>query len=299
MNLVEIYEYFSKIDEPLILDGAMGSLIEQRGYKLDNVLWTSLLNTDNPEVIIDLHQEYIKAGCDIITTNTFRTNPHFVNLSNKISDYNDFIKRSVTISKNVAVENNVLLAGSNPPAEDCYQKKRTLTKEELINNHHRHIDMLYNNGVDFILNETQSHLDEIIIISEYCSKNSIPYIISLYFDANLKILSGEHLNEVITLVKSYNPLLISVNCITQNVFAKYLNDFRIDFNWGYYLSCGQMNSLNGKIVCELDPGKYIDIIKSSLNLKPKMIGACCGSNHEFIKNINNLLHGKTNSKRTR
>lgn len=295
MNSVEIYECFSKTDEPLILDGAIGSLIEERGYKLDNVLWTSLLNINNPKVIIDLHQEYIKAGCDIITTNTFRTNPHFVNLSNKINDYNDFINRSVTISKSVAIENNVLLAGSNPPAEDCYQIKRTLIKEELINNHHTHIEALCNNGVDFILNETQSHLDEIIIISEFCSENSIPYIISLYFDANLKILSGEHLNEVIPIVKSYNPLLISVNCINQRVFSKYLNDYRFDFSWGYYLNCGQMNNLNGNILCELDPSKYIDIIKSSLTLKPKMIGACCGSNPEFIKNIKYLLHGKTNS----
>lgn len=295
MNPYDIPDYFDKVEKPLILDGAMGSLIEQRGYHFDNILWTSLLNLNNPELIIDIHNEYVKAGCDIITTNTFRTNPNSIKLSNKIIDFENFVKQAVNLSKSVAIEQNVLLAGANPPAEDCYQKNRTLTLKELKYNHHSHINSLYTNGVDFILNETQSHWDEIEIISKYCSNLSIPYAISLYFDLELNILSGESVIQVIEMIRNYDPFLICFNCIGHNTFIKFLDSIKIDYNWGFYLNCGETNNLNGNIICNITPQKYIEIVKSSLNLGPKLIGACCGSNPMHIKKINNLFYGKTNS----
>jgi len=295
MNNIDILEYFANADKPLILDGAMGSLIEQRGYNLDQFLWASLINLNNPEIIVNLHHEYIKAGCNIITTNTFRTNPISLKYADKFIDYEDFVKKSVKLSKSVAVKYNVLLAGSNPPAEDCYQKNRTLSLKELEQNHHNHISSLFSNGVDFILNETQSHWDEIELISKYCTNQSIPYVISLYFDSELNILSGESLMDVIKMIRSYNPIIICFNCINQNIFAKCLDKLILDFDWGFYLNCGEINNLNRNIKCELEPESYIEIIKSSLNLGPKLIGACCGSNPMHIKRISNLFYGKTNT----
>lgn len=295
MGNINISQYIAKAQKPFILDGAMGSLLEQRGYHLDEILWTSLINLTDPDTIIKLHKEYIQAGCDIITSNTFRTNPATVKLSNKIIDSDDFVKQSVRLSKSVANKYNVLLAGSNPPSEDCYQKNRTLLKKELELNHQKHIYSLYDSGADFILNETQSHWDEIEIISKYCTKLSIPYAISIFYDSDLNILSGQSLSEVINMIRSYNPILISFNCISQNIFRKSINTIKLDFDWGFYLNCGQINNLTESIKCDLDPQSYIEIIKSSLNLSPKLIGACCGSNPMHIKKINDLIYEKTNS----
>ena len=79
-----------------------------------------------------------------------------------------FVKKSVEIAVELKKEFNVLIAGSNAPAEDCYQKERLVSEEALIENHKNHIEWLYSSGCDFILNETQSHLDEIDIISRFC-----------------------------------------------------------------------------------------------------------------------------------
>jgi len=70
-----LFTFSRKINRPLLLDGAMGSLLQQKGVKSEGELWTSVANLKIPELVFTIHDSYIKAGADIITTNTFRTNP--------------------------------------------------------------------------------------------------------------------------------------------------------------------------------------------------------------------------------
>lgn len=295
MEVNEIKQYFSSIGKPIILDGAIGSLIQMRGYQMDEYLWSSNLNIESPKVIQDIHAEYISAGCDIITSNTFRTNPIAFDKSPLKYDYENLVKQSIDISKKVADKYNVLLAGSNAPAEDCYTSKRTVSKIQLEYNHHKHIELLYQSGADFILNETQSHMDEIEIICEYCSNKNIPFVISLLLTEELKILSGETAYEVIQFIKSFSPLLISVNCINNSVFSKFLNDIELNYSWGFYLNCCKGSYTNDELFCDIDENSYVDIVKSSLSFNPKLIGACCGSSPKHILKIKNLLYGTTNT----
>ncbi len=289
MDKTKLENLFENLSKPLILDGAMGSLIQQKGYPTDKHLWTSYLNFKYPQVISEIHKDYIKAGCDILTTNTFRTNPLAIKNANFGLDISEAVKLSVELSKKVAENNNVLLAGSNAPVEDCYQVERRVRLSEIKYNHEKHIELLYNNGVDFILNETQSHFDEIEIICRFCSDNNIPYIISLFVTSDLKLLSGENITEAVELIKSYNPLLISFNCFSDSVFLKLIKVINLNFRWGFYLNCGSGEYTDKEISCGLDENRYAEIVKSSLSLKPKLIGACCGSNPNHIKSIKNLL----------
>jgi len=276
-------------EKPLILDGAMGSLIQQKGFDTDKDLWTSYLNFRKPEIIVQIHEDYINAGCDIITTNTFRTNPISITNANTQLNIKQAVKRSVELSKEVAVRRSVLLAGSNAPAEDCYCAERTISNSGLVYNHEKHIELLYSSGSDFILNETQSHLDEIKIISEYCSKNNIPYIISLFVTEKLNILSGESLQNVIDIVKEYNPLLITFNCISSQVYTNIIKKTDLSFRWGFYLNCGSGELTDDVIHCGSDENSNAEIVKDSLALSPKLVGACCGSNPNHIRAIKNIL----------
>ena len=291
MTKSELKTYIRKLKRPLILDGAVGSLLQQTEKVVDNNLWTSHLNFQNPNAVKKLHEEYIAAGCDIITTNTFRTNPTALKRSGKDLDINKLLKQSVELARNAADKFNRLVAGSNPPAEDCYQTERSLNYYDLVDNHEQHIDLLYYYKVDFILNETQSHFDEIKIICQYCSKKDIPFIISLLVTEDLKILSGEYLTDVIKLVKKYNPLLISFNCIANQVLKNIVNTINLDFNWGFYLNCGNGKYTDENITCGIDEFEYAKIAASYLDYKPKLIGACCGSNTKHINQIKKLLHG--------
>lgn len=289
MSNSDLNYLFSNRNKPFILDGAMGSLLQQKGYKPDKNLWMSYLNFKSPDVIKNIHIEYIKAGCDIITTNTFRTNPIAIKSTIGQLDIEAAVKKSVDISRIIADEYNVLVAGSNAPAEDCYQKERRLSSNELKTNHKKHIDLLYENGIDFVLNETQSHMDEIKIICEHCFNNNIPYVISLLITDELKILSGEKLSEVVEFILNYKPLVISFNCFNENIFNKLLQSININYDWGFYLNCGSGDYNDSKIVCGLDEMHYAEVVEGTLNLKPKLVGACCGSNPKHIERIKKLF----------
>lgn len=291
MTKSELKSYIRKLKKPLILDGAVGSLLQQTENDVDNNLWTSHLNFQKPEVVQKLHEDYLEAGADIITTNTFRTNPAAVKRAGKDLDINKLLKQSVELARNTADKFNRLVAGSNPPAEDCYQTKRTLKYYDLVDNHEQHIDLLYYHKVDFILNETLSHFDEIKIICNYCSMKDIPFVISLLVTEDLKILSGDYITDVIKFVKKYNPLLISFNCISKKVLDEIVNTISLNFNWGFYLNCGGGNYTDQNIKCGIDEFEYAEIVKTYLDYKPKLIGACCGSNPKHIYELKIILNG--------
>ncbi len=269
---------------PLILDGAMGSLLQQRGFNPDSKMWMSELNITNPDVIKNLHEEYICAGADIITTNTFRTNPAaFEGAGYKFDT--KYALEGVKIAKEATRNLNIFIAGSNPPAEDCYQKVRKLNYNKLELNHNNHIELLADNGVDFILNETQSHFDEIKIICENCSSINIPYILSIYVVEDFKILSGESLNYVTDFILDHNPLAIGFNCISPSLFLRMLPLLNLNYIWGFYLNCGVGEPEETIIKSAITTQDYINVIKQVNSQNLAFVGTCCGSNPKFIKEI--------------
>jgi len=276
------------------LDGAMGSLLQHKGIKPAGQLWTSLANIKNPEIVYNIHLNYIKAGADIITTNTFRTNPVVVYSQSKIK-VESFVKASVQIAKDASKYFNVIIAGSNAPAEDCYQIKRKVSKKQLEINHKKHIDELMKNGCDFVLNETQSHFDEIKIICDHCDTKNVPFVISLLVSNNLKLLSGENLLEVIKYIQDKNPLSIGFNCITQNIFSKVIGRSKLDFNWGFYLNLGAENYHSENLITDITPKSYAKFVNKYFNKLPSFVGGCCGSNPNHIKILRKMLDGKFNN----
>jgi len=292
MNKKNIIQYHKQINRPLVLDGAIGSLLQQHQVIIDEHLWSSYANIVEPEKVIKIHNEYVNAGADIITTNTFRTNPlAFNNSSVKISNQ-DFVKRSIQLAQDAVGDNkNIFIAGSNPPAEDSYQNYRTTTLDEIIKNHKTHIDMLWENGVDFILNETQSHADEIKIICDHCSKNNIPFVVSLFVSSSGKILSGESVNEIIKYISNYNPIAIGINCVQPETFFNILPEINSLKRWGFYLNCGSGKYTDKEILEGVSPLDYLNIIKKNYNNSTFFIGSCCGSSPKHTTLIKEYLVG--------
>jgi methionine synthase I (cobalamin-dependent) len=292
INRINPFSLARRINRPLILDGAIGSLLQQDGVPADKKSWVTLANLNYPDKVLKIHRDYITAGADIITTNTFRTNP--TSLENYSSNEQlNLLRFAVSLAKKAVNNLPVLIAGSNGPAEDCYQKERKISFNKLQSNHYKHIDLLIDNGCDFILNETQSHFDEIRIICEYCAKHEFPYIMSIYVDENLRLLSGEDFNGVTEFIREHSPLAIGINCISSTVFRKIETNF--SHNWGFYLNCGSGSTEDEIIECGIDPDEYLNYVKPVLKYFPSFIGACCGSDPSHIKMIKDFLDGKIRS----
>lgn len=290
---VNIFSLSKRINRPLILDGAMGSLLQQKGVKPDKHLWMSIANITHPELVTQIHKDYINAGADIITTNTFNTNPTDIK-GVKQNSSKELVKRAVKLAKKAAGNLPVLIAGSNAPAEDCYQAERTILKREVEQNHKKHIDLLMEYGVNFIMNETHSHLDEIKIISKYCDKNNIPYVMSLFFTDELRLLSGEKLSQILKFMSDTNAMAIGFNCILPSTMEKAKKEITFPNNWGLYLNCGDGSFADTDIQCGIPPRNYSNLIKEYLDFSPSYIGSCCGSSPEHIKEIKKMIDGKIN-----
>lgn len=284
MNLLDLHE---KVNRPLLLDGAMGSVLEMKGYAKTDKLWSARANAEHPEVVKNIHESYVLAGADIITTNTFRTNPAALKKFNYSSKL--IVETAVNLARYAIDCNDIILAGCNPPAEDCYQIERTLSEYELRNNHETHLNNLVDAGVDVLWNETFSHLDEIKLVCLYCDSLNIDYTINLFLTHELKLLSGESYLEAIDAISNYNPAAIGFNCFSLNVFNKLTNEIKPDFNFGFYLNCGLSSVNDEQFAKVISPTEYAIDIASYLRSDPIFIGSCCGSNPDHTKKLKELL----------
>jgi homocysteine S-methyltransferase len=290
-NKIDLNERFLELGRPLILDGALGSLLSDKSDFIDNNLWSSIFNITNPDHVTKIHEAYINAGAEILTTNTFRTNPHAFSNSHLNITYEEFLHQSVKLAHESILDNKIIIAGSNAPAEDCYQQARILTYRELDYNHKIHIELLWEDGCDIIWNETQSHWDEIGIISRFCSDNSLPFVINIYFKDDFSILSGQPLSEVIDFITDYAPIAIGFNCIKPKLLREYFEHNKPPKSWGFYLNCGSGGNVHDKIIhCEISPNDYIKEIDEFVKMTPMFVGSCCGSTYEHTKAIKDYFN---------
>lgn len=292
----------SKINNKFILDGACGCFLQEKFPTFfDNDIWMTKINTHQPEEVKLLAKRYLDNGANILTSNTFRTNPSsleiYNNKNNTELSSNDEVKKALDILLSLRTETNkkFLIAGSNSSAEDCYIKKQNLSYEKIKDNHVEHIRLLSNYGADIILNETQSFYNEIEICSKFCLQNNINYIISMYINEDLKLNSGELVLDVLKKVDELNPIAISFNCISEETFKKLIeiggNIIKgLNCGFGFYLNCGDPSSIDNyyqqsKFYSYITPDNYVQIVKDYHYLNPIFVGCCCMSTPQHIKKI--------------
>lgn len=283
--MISLTKYKEDLGRILILDGASGTMLIKNGLLPDKNLWTSHAAVFSKNILKSVYTDYIKAGADIITSNTFRTNPAATAKSHLDIYPDELVLQNIKLIKEASeeLEKPVIIAGSNAPAEDCYKIKRELDINSLEYNHKKHIELLYENGADIILNETQSHLDEIEIICRFCSENEIPFIISLYFTSDFKLLSGEYLIDIINFVKAYHPDAISFNCIKQEQLYNFFTRWNPNYGYGYYLNAGSGDVTDENFICSLSPNEYLEFAVKNKNKNQLFIGGCCGTNTKHIE----------------
>lgn len=284
----DLLQFRKQKGRPLLLDGAIGTQLIERGIEQDSSLWTSLANSNSPKIVKSVYEDYIKAGADIITSNTFRTNPLAAKSYGKAFT-EKMIEAALEIAHKAAGNKEILIAGSNPPAEDCYQAERKVNISVLEANHREHIELLWEFGSDFILNETQSHFDEIMIISEICSTMEIPFVVSLLIDEELRLLSGEKIEKVIPEILRFSPAAIGINCVHPETFRRYHKENEINYNFGFYLNMGKSSHKVGVITGKLSPEDYLEEIEEYITDDLLFVGACCGSGPVHIKALRKHL----------
>ena len=308
----------------LILDGAMGSVIQEYGldekdFRGDRFTATpgvmkgnnDVLNLTRPDIIRDIHARYLKAGADIITTNTFNAQ----RISQSDYQLQDFAREINLAAARLArqcadefssSEKPRFVAGSvGPTNKTCSMSpdvndpaRRELTYDELLEAYKEQISALIEGGVDAILIETIfDSLNAKVAIDaavQVRGNRDIPIMLSVTVsDAAGRTLSGQTLDAFLASVSSFPIFSIGLNCsFGARQMKPYLKELahRAPYYISAYPNAGLPNSLGlyDETPESMAPqiGEFID--EQLVNI----VGGCCGTTPAFIEKYVPLAVGK-------
>src|SRR6185436_2971426 len=112
----------------VLLDGATGSELHRRGLDTRMPLWSAAPLINAPDVVAQIHAEYVKAGAEIITANTFRTTRRAIARAGLKPQVKALVTKAVELARKSKA---TYVAGSIAPLEDCYKPQIVPPNEEL------------------------------------------------------------------------------------------------------------------------------------------------------------------------
>ena len=153
----------------IVLDGATGTEIERLGGKMDSAAWCAVANMSYPEKVQQVHEAYMRAGADVITTNTFATCRHVLAGTGLDNDTIAINQQAVTLARNardaVAPSRPVAIAGSMSntvawqPGFISPDPRFIPTERQEISNYREMANTLADSGVDFLILEMMLDID--------------------------------------------------------------------------------------------------------------------------------------------
>ena len=311
----------------LILDGAMGTMIQ--GYNLTEKDFrgrlellqmlnyqgnNDMLNLTRPDVIEDIHRRYLKAGADIITTNTFSSQRVSQADYHLESSARDMALEGAKIARKCADEFSTadkprFVAGSiGPTNKTCSMSpdvsdpaKRDLTYDSLFESYSEQVAAMIEGGIDVILIETifdtlNAKVAVDASISEMCKAGvDLPVMLSVTItDLSGRTLSGQTLDAFLASVSSYPIFSIGLNCsFGAEQMRPYLKELsaKAPYYISIYPNAGLPNSMGlyDETADTMVPQMATYIDDKLVNI----IGGCCGTTDDFIAGYAKIVKGKS------
>lgn len=270
----------------LFFDGGMGTQLQANGLSVGAI--PEELNIDNPELIVMIHENYLKAGADFITTNTFGANAH--KMSRAKYPNTEMIKAAVknadTARKNLGREKDSYIALDIGPIGELLAPIGTLSFDDAYELFKEQI-VCVKDDIDLVIFETFGDLYElkagVLAAKENCDK---PVFVSVSFDKSGRTLTGTNPETYINVMEGLKVDAIGVNCslgpkelepVIRTLLEKSHLPVLIQPN------AGLPTLRDGKTVFELTPESFIDALSNVMNEGIAVIGGCCGTTPDFIK----------------
>lgn len=252
----------------------------------------------DPEVIVSIHGDYIQAGADLLTANTFRTNARtFTRAGLTLRDARRATTLAVDCARraiaNSGTHRRILVAGSLAPVEDCYRPDLVPPPAELAREHRDLAQWLADAGVDVILVETMNRIREARIAVQEAVRTRVEVWASLLCHPHqaAALYSGEPLADAVAAVADAGCAAVGVNCVpaerTESLVAlvsassalpvmAYANGGRADDDGGW------------RPDATLTPARYGELARTWWAAGAAKIGGCCGTHPGHIEAVRAL-----------
>ena len=270
----------------LFFDGGMGTQLQANGLSVGAI--PEELNIDKPELIVMIHENYLKAGADFITTNTFGANAH--KMSRAKYPNTEMIKAAVknadTARKNLGREKDSYIALDIGPIGELLAPIGTLSFDDAYELFKEQI-VCVKDDIDLVIFETFGDLYElkagVLAAKENCDK---PVFVSVSFDKSGRTLTGTNPETYINVMEGLKVDAIGVNC---SLGPKELEPVILTLLEKSHLpvliqpNAGLPTLRDGKTVFELTPESFIEALSNVMNEGIAVIGGCCGTTPDFIR----------------
>jgi S-methylmethionine-dependent homocysteine/selenocysteine methylase len=265
----------------LVLDGATGTELERRGAACELPLWSARALLDAPELVVAVHRDYVAAGADLLTANTFRTQRRTLERAGIGERAAALTETAVALARRAAragvADRRVFVLGSAPPLEDCFRPDLAPDDSALAREHAEHAENLAAAGVDGILVETMNNSREAVAALRAARATGLPVLASFVCWQGARLLSGEPLASALELAEASAPDALLVNCLPASNVAPCLAVLRESTRpFGVYANLGAPTDVGGHSEA-LEPAALAEQVASWRDAGASVLGGCCGT----------------------
>ncbi|MEA3336483.1 MAG: bifunctional homocysteine S-methyltransferase/methylenetetrahydrofolate reductase [Chloroflexota bacterium] len=269
--------------KPLLCDGAMGTLLHSFGYSLERCLDET--NHLQPNLVLRAHSEYLSAGADVIETNTFGANRAKLeeyDLAEQVTAINEagvrLAKQAVALSGRHAY-----VAGAVGPLGKGLAPFGPISSKTARSVYGEQIGVLAEGGVDLLLLETFSDLDEITVAVEMAHQVApgIPIVALMTFVEARRTMAGHSPEDVANALCDLGVTLSGANCSAGPALvlrvARRMQLACPRLNYAAQPNAGYPTRQSGRLLYPSSPAYFADFAQQAAAAGMQFIGGCCGT----------------------
>lgn len=281
--------------EILVFDGAMGTQLQEAGLKAGEI--PECLNITHPELIQSIHQKYLNAGADFITTNTFGAN------ALKMKDVNYSLKEIIEAAidnakaaqKNTNRQNNSYIALDIGPIGQLLEPMGTLSFDQAYEIIKEQV-LLAKDKVDLVLLETMTDIYEVKAGVLAVKENSdLPVFVTMTYETNQRTLSGCDPVTMVNILEGLNVDALGINCSLGPVeLTPIINEVLKTASLPVIIqpNAGLPCLVAGKTCYNMDSDTFVAESIKHVKNGVRIIGGCCGTTPEFIAKLKKAIPAK-------
>ncbi|MEG0855555.1 MAG: homocysteine S-methyltransferase family protein [Terrisporobacter sp.] len=284
---MKINEYLK--DNILIFDGAMGTMLQNEGLSIGEN--PEIFGIKNQDKLLKIHKKYLEAGCNVLTTNTFGCNE--LKISKLGYDVEEIIENAISVARKAIEECDKnkprFVALDIGPIGEMLEPMGTLSFDKAYEIFKRQAIQGEKSGADLIIIETMMDLYEakaaVLAVKE---NTNLPVICTMTFDENGRSFTGCLPESMVATIEGLGVDALGVNCSLGP--KQLLPIVKIITEIASIPVIVQANAglpviENNQTVYKMTAKEFFQGAKNFVDAGVSIIGGCCGTNENFIKEI--------------
>jgi homocysteine S-methyltransferase len=286
-------------NEIIVFDGGTGTYLYDKGVFINRCF--EELNITNPELVKEVHRDYFNAGADVVETNTFGANKYRLAVHGLESQVYELNYKGAQLAKSV-VKDNALVAGAIGPLGIQIEPFGKISYDEAKDAFTEQVKGLLDGGVDIIIFETFSMIEEIVqgVRAVRELNTEIPIIAQVTINSEGSLLSGETLERFVETISQYQVDAIGMNCSEgPKLMLESLERLRelTTLPLSVQPNAGLPQSIGGRNLYMTSPEYMAEYAKRFIQTGASIVGGCCGTNPSHIKAIRRAVQALQPAKR--